>query len=202
MGVDPVRRGPSGSSSSVLFGAILVSLAANLLYPGEVFFQSRFLFVIISILAFLITFISQYRAGDSRQTIKLVGVVFFPLLFLVLPTFKTINASRSQDVFWLFFAYACLFATLQLMRIEFAHLLLSLLFLVVIAFCIDLFSIYQYFFGLSDLKALVMHSTVLDEKLKSGVLTRITTRRVFANFPLPNTLAGFVSMMLPSFEVR
>jgi O-antigen ligase len=183
--------------SAVLLGGILVSLATNLVYPGEVFFQSKFLFIIVSILAFLTAFILQHRSENSGRIIRQIGIVFVLLLFLLPSTLRTINASRSQDVFLLFFAYACLFATLQLIRVEFASLLLSLLFLVIVAFCIDLFSLYQYFFGLSELKALVLNSTALDEKLKSGVLTRITTRRVFANFPLPNTLAGFVAMVLP-----
>jgi O-antigen ligase len=198
MGADAAGQAQLDSNHQrVLFGGILVSVAANLLYPGEVFFQSKFLFIIVSILAFLIAFILRRRSEDSGQIIRQVGIIFVLLLFLLPSTLRTINAFRSQDVFLLFFAYACLFATLQLIRVEFASLLLSLLFLVIIAFCIDLLCLYQYFFGLSELKALVLNSTVLDEKLKSGVLTRITTGRVFANFPLPNTLAGFVAMVLP-----
>jgi O-antigen ligase len=181
----------------VVLGGILVSLAANLLYPGEVFFQSKFLFVIVSTLAFPTALALQQRSGNLGQIIRRIGIIFAPLLFFLPSTLTTINSSRSQDVFLIFFAYACLFATLQLIRVEFSNLIVCLLFLAIVAFCIDLFSLYQYFFGLSELKALVLNSTALDEKLKSGVLTRITTRRVFGNFPLPNTLAGFVTMVLP-----
>ena len=198
MAVDPIHHfGLNAKNKRALLGVILFSLAANLLYPGEVFFQSKFLFVFAAIFTFLITLLAEQRSGNLGQTIKLVGIAFLPLLFLLPSVLKTINASRSEDVFWLFFAYACLFVTLQLLRLESSGILLSLLFLVLIAFCINLFCLYQYFFGLSDLKALVLHSTALDEKLKSGVLTRITSGRVFANFPLPNTLAGFVTMVLP-----
>jgi len=198
MAVDTIHYfGLNAKHQWALLGVILVSLAANLFYPGEVFFQSKFLFILASVLTFLITFLAEHRSGNFGQTIKVVGIVFLPLLFLLPSAIKTINPSRSQDVFWLFFGYACLFATLQLMRLEATGLLLSLLCLVLIAFFVDLFCLYQYFFGLSDLKALVLHSTTLDEKLKSGVLTRISSGRVFANFPLPNTLAGFVTMVLP-----
>jgi O-antigen ligase len=181
----------------ILTVLILLSLAVNLVYPGEVFFESKFLLISISILAFLITFTLEYRSGQSRSAMRLIQIVFLPLLFLIPSVIQTINASHSQDTFILFFSYFCLFAALQFLRLEFSSLFLSLLALSFVAFWIDLFCLHQYFFGLSDLRAIVMHSSTLDEKLKAGVLARIATGRVFANFALPNTLAGFLSIMLP-----
>ena len=191
------QANPESRHQKVLLGAILASLAANLLYPGEVFFQFKFLIIIVSILTFLAALILRGQGDNSTPAIRQIGMVFGLLLFFLPSTIRTINHARSQDVFVLFFAYACLFGTLQLIRIEFTDLLLAFLFLLIAAFCINVFSVYQYFFGLSELKALILNSTVWDEKLKSGVLTRIITRRVFANFALPNTLAGFVTMVLP-----
>src|SRR5262249_22507664 len=162
----------------LVLGGILVSVAANLLYPGEVFFQSKFLLVVVSTLAFPTALTLQQRSRNLEQILRRIGSIFALLLFFLPSTLATINSFRSQDVFLIFFAYACLFATLQLIQVEFSDLIVSLLFLVIVAFCINLFSLYQYFFGLSDLKTLVLNSTALDEKLKSGVLTRLTTRRV------------------------
>jgi O-antigen ligase len=176
---------------------ILVSVAVNLIYPGEVFFQSKFLLMIVCILTFLVTLIAEQRSGNWRATAKLVQIVFLPFIFLIPTIFLTINRSHTSDVLCLFFSYFCLFAVLQLLRPDSTTFLLSLLALCFVAFCVDLFCLHQYFVGLSDLRTFVLRSTTLDETLKSGVLTRIGTRRVFANFPLPNTLAGFVSMILP-----
>src|SRR5438876_1109792 len=179
-----------------LIALTLVSLSVNLLYPGEVFFQSKFLFIFASLFTFVITFIREHRTGNSHL-LRIIALALFPLLVIAPSIFKTINGSRSEDVFWLFLSYACLFLTLRLFPFEPFTVLSSILLITLVGFSVNLFCLYQYFFGLSDLKSLVLRSTTLDEGFKTGLLARIATKRVFANFPLPNTLAGFITMVFP-----
>jgi len=179
-----------------VIGLTLISLSVNLLYPGEVFYQSKFLLILASLLAFVVTFIQECRTGNPRL-FKVIALALFPLLIIAVSLLKTINVSRSEDVFWLFFSYAFLFLTLRLSRFEPLTVLSSILVITLAGFCVDVCCLYQYFFGLSDLKGLVLHSTGLNEEFKTGLLARIATKRVFANFPLPNTLAGFVTMVFP-----
>ncbi|PYV90660.1 MAG: hypothetical protein DMG05_09645 [Acidobacteria bacterium] len=197
MEVDPSHNSwLSRHHHHALIALTLIALSANLLFPGEVFFQSKFLLIFASLFTFAITFIKECRIGNPHL-FSVITAALFPLLILIPSTFKTINGSRSEDVFWLFLSYACLFLTLRLSRFEPRTILASILAITLVGFCVDLFCVYQYFFGLFDLKSLVLRSTALDEGFKTRLLARIATKRVFANFPLPNTLAGFVTMVFP-----
>ncbi len=180
-----------------VFALILLSLAANLLYPGEVFSQSKFLLTFVSFLTFLASWLNEIRIGISVTTGKIVAMAFLPLLVLIPSFLGTINGFRSQGVFWLFFSYACLFLTLRFLKLEKHSIVTSLAFICSVAFLINLYCIYQYFFGFSDLKEILMQSKDVDADFREALLTRVGTQRVFAHFALPNTLAGFLSTVLP-----
>jgi O-Antigen ligase len=190
-------RHPVYISNQSLLVLILISLSANLLYPGEVFFHSKYLLIFTSILTSLIVFIREARANSISSLLRRTANAFVPLLFLTLSIFSSINSSRSQEVLWLFFSYTCLFLTLRLINIGAALLLISIIAITLLAFFIDLFSLYQYFFGFANLKQVTIRLTNIDESFRGALLTRIGSKRVFANFPLPNTLAGFLAMVLP-----
>jgi tetratricopeptide (TPR) repeat protein len=198
MVADPIgNAGLDRRHQSALLALILVALSANLFYPGEIFFQSRFLLIFASLFAFLIIFITHSRSGNHRSIFRLVLLSFSPILVLALSLLHTVNTFRSQEVLRLFFSYAVLFLAVRLSRFEPPTLFLSLFAIGLVAFCLDVLCLYQYFFGLSDLKSVILRYTALDERFRAGLLARIATRRVFANFPLPNTLAGFLAMVLP-----
>jgi hypothetical protein len=58
-------------------------------------------------------------------------------------------------------------------------------------------ALYQHFVGLDALKAELMQHTNMDGDFRAALLARAQSGRVFANFSLPNTLAGLVTMILP-----
>jgi protein-S-isoprenylcysteine O-methyltransferase Ste14 len=58
-------------------------------------------------------------------------------------------------------------------------------------------ALYQHFAGLDALKTELMRRTTMDADFKSALLARVQSGRIFANFSLPNTLAGLVTMILP-----
>ena len=180
-----------------LFALILLSLAANLLYPGEVFPQSKFLLIFVSLLTFLVSWMNELRKGISHAFGKTIAQTFLPLLVLIPSFVGSINGFRSQGVFWLLFSYACLFLSLRILKLEDHTVVTSLAFICGVAFLINLFCIYQYFFGLSDLKEILMQTKAVDADFKEALLTRVSTRRVFAHFALPNTLAGFLATVFP-----
>jgi hypothetical protein len=58
-------------------------------------------------------------------------------------------------------------------------------------------ALYQHFVGFDALKAELMQRTNMDVDFRTALLARTESGRVFANFSLPNTLAGLVTMVLP-----
>jgi len=184
-------------SQSWLFLLILVALSANIFYPGEIFFQSKYLLISVALLAGLFVSISGLRSPDLQNIAEHLIICFAPFL-LILPSFYTsINSHRTMEAFLLFFSFACLVFYLRVAVPTQAQILLAIVIMALVAFVVDLFCVYQYFFGLSKLKSLLTQADSMDPDFRSALLTRVSSRRVFGNFSLPNSLAGFVCMMLP-----
>jgi tetratricopeptide (TPR) repeat protein len=176
---------------------LLLGVAINSFYPGEVSHHSRYLLILLSSLAFLLVALQQFKQGmNSLDTCRLVGTA--AVFLVLLPSyFTSINKDRSQEVFFLFLAYSLLILVLLWVRPSFQQTLWIVVSLGFIALTIDLMSLHQYFFGLKRLRLEVQGAPFLDEEFRNRLLGRIHSQRVFGNFPLPNTLAGFVACLLP-----
>ena len=182
---------------SWIFVLLLFALSANLLYPGEIFFQSKYLLISVALLAALLACICELRSPTDDEIEKHLLISFLPFLAILPSFYSTINAHRSLELFVLFFGFACLFFYLNVAIPSRAEILRAIFFLCLVAFAVNLYCVYQYFIGLSKLKSLLAHTESMDPGFKSALLTRVSSGRVFGNFALPNSLAGFVCMMLP-----
>ncbi len=125
------------------------------------------------------------------------ALAFLPLVAMVPSLVWTTNQDRSQEVFLLFFSYSCLLFSLWRCKFRSEALCASLLTLVAVAMVVDAQALYQHFVGLDALKAELMQRTNMDGDFRAALLARAQSGRVFANFSLPNTLAGLVTMILP-----
>jgi O-Antigen ligase len=187
----------SPTHSRLVLVILLLSVSSNLLYPGEVFFQSRYLFVLASVLACAIVLYRNHKLGTSSVMLRQLALVFMPLAGVAPSLIWTTNLDRSQEVLLLFFAYSCLVFSLWRCRLRAGALLACLSALVVVAAVVEGHAIYQHFAGLDALKAELSQQTTMDAGFKAALLARAQSGRVFANFALPNTLAGLVTMILP-----
>ena len=184
-------------AQSWIFMLLLFALSANLFYPGEIFFQSKYLLISVALLAALLVCICELRSPTYDEIEKYLLISFLPFLAILPSFYSTINAHRSLELFGLFFGFACLFFYLNVAIPSRLQILQAIFFLCLVAFAVNLYCIYQYFIGLSKLKSLLAHTESMDPGFKSALLTRVSSGRVFGNFALPNSLAGFVCMMLP-----
>ena len=125
------------------------------------------------------------------------ALAFLPLVGMVPSLVWTTNQDRSQEVFLLFFSYSCLLFSLWRCKFRSEALCTSLLTLVAVAMVVGAQALYQHFVGLDALKAELMQRTNMDGDFRAALLARAQSGRVFANFSLPNTLAGLVTMILP-----
>ena len=191
------REVSENRSQSWIFLLILFALSSNLIYPGEIFFQSRYLLIIVALLAGLFVCIREFRSPDFYDLSKPLLICFVPFLAILPSFYSTINTHRSMEVLILFFSFACLVFYLNVVIPSQAQILQAILFLCLVAFVVNLYCVYQYFIGLSNLKSLLAHTESIDPDFKSALLTRVSSGRVFGNFTLPNSLAGYVCMMLP-----
>jgi hypothetical protein len=190
------RRLHATRTSYLALAFILLSIILNLLYPGEVFPQSRFLLLAFSILSSLIVLANgtYQRLGNLPDGIL---DAFLPLLIIVPSVFLSVSLFRSREVALLFFSYSCLYFTLRSIRMNETVPLISILAITLVTFVIDLHALQQWLIGLSHMKNEVSRTTDIEPNLKSAIINRISSGRVFAHFPLPNTLAGFLAMSLP-----
>ncbi|MFN8007206.1 MAG: O-antigen ligase family protein [Terriglobia bacterium] len=184
-------------AESWLFLFLLLALSANLLYPGEIFFQSKYLLVSGCLLAGLFASLLLLYSSTPRDALKPLIHCFAPFLVLLPSLFTSINQQRSLEVFTLFFSFACLVFSLRVSPPTRIEVWQAILLLCLAAFAINLYSLYQYFFGLSQLKNLLAQDVSMEPGLRSALWTRAASGRVFGNFTLPNSLAGFACMMLP-----
>jgi hypothetical protein len=187
----------SRSYTHVIPWVLLSIVTVNLLYPGEVFFQAKYLLILVSILAAFATYYDMTRSEERDYRPKDLAVAFLPLVSFLPAVACSINHTRSQETFLLFFSYSCLFFSLRRGRFRRSFLVASILILCLVTLLIAGHAVYQHTRGLADLRTQVSNSASIEESVKAGILTRIQTGRVFGNFALPNTLAGFLTMMLP-----
>ncbi len=190
-------RLPISEGSQQATVLILVAVSANLIFPGEVFYQSKFLLLVFSTLACAIVFCQEASQGISRRVLKLLSEAFLPLICLLPSVFMSVNFARSQDVWLLFFSYSCLYFSLRAGKISATLLTGCLACVLAVALLVELQAVYQSLFGLQELHEEVSVSSGMDAGFKSVLLTRIESGRVFAHFALPNTLAGFLTMVIP-----
>ena len=187
---------PPGHTRLVLV-ILLIAVALNLLYPGEVFFQSRYLLVLGGVSACAVVLFRGHRRGAANAMFRPAALAFSPLLCMVPSLIWTTNQDRSQEVFLLFFSYSCLLFSLWKCKFRLEAICASLLTLVAVAMVVGAQALYQHFVGLAALKAELVQRTNMDGDFREALLARAQSGRVFANFSLPNTLAGMVTMILP-----
>jgi len=197
MAADSGISGHSPEYPRLIRVILLVAVGINLLYPGEVFFQSRYLLVLVSLLACAIVLYREHKRGISAVMLRHLALAFLPLAGMVPSLIWTTNQDRSQEVFLLFFSYSCLLFSLWRCPFRSGALFATLSTLVAVAMAVEGQALYQHFAGLDALKAELMQRTTMDADFRSALLARVQSGRIFANFSLPNTLAGLVTMILP-----
>jgi hypothetical protein len=188
---------PSPEYTRLVLVIVLMAVSLNLLYPGEVFFQSRYLLVLGAVLACAIVVYREHRRGTANAMLRPTVSAFLPLVGMVPSLIWTTNQDRSQEVFLLFFSYSCLLLSLWRCKLRSEALCASLLVLVAVTTVVSAQALYQHFVGLDALRAELMQRTNMDGEFRAALLARAQSGRVFANFSLPNTLAGLVTMILP-----
>ncbi len=129
--------------------------------------------------------------------LRQAALAFLPLAGMVPSLIWTTNHDRSQEVLLLFFSYSCLLFSLWRCKFRSGALCASLSTLVAVAMVVEAQALYQHFVGLDALKAELAQRTNMDADFRAALLARAESGRVFANFSLPNTLAGLVTMILP-----
>ena len=196
MAADSGISGHSPEHPRLILVILLIAVSINLLYPGEVFFQSRYLLVLVCLLACAIVLYREHKRGISNAMLRHLALAFLPLAGMVPSLVWTTNQDRSQEVFLLFFSYSCLLFSLWRCQMSSGALFASLSTLVAVAMAVEGQALYQHFAGLDALKAELMQRTTMDADFKSALLARVQSGRIFANFSLPNTLAGLVTIIL------
>lgn len=197
MTADSGNAGQLPEPTRLVLAILLIAIALNLLYPGEVFFQSRYLLVFGSVLACTVVLLRGNRRVVANAMLRDAALAFLPLVGLVPSLVWTTNQDRSQEVFLLFFSYSCLLFSLWRCPFRSGALFATLSTLVAVAMAVEGQALYQHFVGLEALKAELMQRTTMDADFRSALLARVQSGRIFANFSLPNTLAGLVAMILP-----
>jgi hypothetical protein len=125
------------------------------------------------------------------------ALAFLPLVGMVPSLIWTTNQDRSQEAFLLFFSYSCLLFSLWRCKFGSEARCAALLTLIAVAMVVGAQALYQHFVGLEVLRAELTQRTNMDEEFRAALLARAQSGRVFANFSLPNTLAGLITMILP-----
>lgn len=197
MTADSGISGQLPEPTRLVLAILLVPITLNLLYPGEVFFQSRYLLVLGSVLACTVALLQGHRRGAANAMVRDAALAFLPLVSLVPSSVWTTNQDRSQEVFLLFFSYSCLLFSIWRCKLRSETLCTSLLTLVAVTMVVGAQALYQHFVGLDALKAELIQRTNMDGDFRAALVARAQSGRVFANFSLPNTLAGLVTMILP-----
>lgn len=177
---------------------ILTAIVVNSIYPGEVFHHSKYCLILCSFLTFLLLLLHRSRFGwSSREAHQFLGGSLLFFLFSGPSIIVSVNRTRSLDVFFLFLAYGLILIVFLWVRLSVNEILLIMTMLSLIAGIVDLVALFQHFTGLKDLRQTVQEALSLDPEFRSRLLGRINSRRVFASFPLPNTLAGFLATLVP-----
>ncbi len=180
-----------------IFWILIAIITINLAFPGEVFSQSNYCFFFVLHLLFLIWsgLMLRHRDWDSTQKAALwIGFLFI----VALPgTIASINLKRTEETLWLFMSYFCLYVLVVHLDLNSRQIHRAIFFIAQMGFLISLFALYQYFFELDQLRQEIVSQHSLETEFQHALLTRVATQRIFAHFPLPNTLAGFLTMILP-----
>jgi hypothetical protein len=185
------------STQKRIFWLLGLAIGINLLYPGEVFAQSTLFFILLVNLLFVLTIIAS-MGSPTKASLHFDWPLFLILTMAAIPgTVYSINPKRSLETICLFLAYFGLYYLILHLQIESKNLLNALFILSLLESLICFYAIYQYFFEFNQLKNEITNFHAMDPAFREALLARAESHRVFAHFILPNSLAGFITMVLP-----
>jgi hypothetical protein len=175
MSADSGVSGQLPEHTRLVLVILLIAVVLNLLYPGEVFFQSRYLLVLGAVSACAVVLFRGHWRGAANATFRHAALAFLPLVGMVPSLIWTTNQDRSQEAFLLFFSYSCLLFSLWRCKFRSEALCASLLTLVAVVMVVGVQALYQHFVGLDALKAELMQRTNMDGDFRAALLARTHT---------------------------
>jgi len=182
----------------IIFYFLLVVIFLNLLFPGEIYFTSRYLTLLISFtLCFLFLIDWLQKKHLSLIILPHKWLLLIILVLLILSTFISINYHQSRDFLFLFLSYALIFFLVQNLRIEEKNIDIFFIGIFIITLLIVAYGFYQYSIGFDYLLKELDKFKDLDPGKLTDIKKRIGDRRIFSTFALPTTLAGFLALILP-----
>lgn len=188
----------NGIIEGIIFYFLLVVVFLNLLFPGEIYFTSRYLTLLIS---FTLCFLLLINWLQQKQLLAIIfphkGLFLIIFFLLILSTFASINYHQSRGFFFLFLCYALIFFLVQNLRIEEKSLDIFFIGIFIITLLIVIYGFYQYTIGFDYLLKELNKFKHLDPGQLMDIKKRIGDRRIFSTFVLPTTLAGFLALVLP-----
>jgi len=174
----------------------LATLVAVVIAPPEAYGSGRMFLIVGSTFAFLIlsaeglippAYLASGLAG--------LGLLTAHSIWISADTF------RSIEFLVIGWSYYCLFGFFYYSERDLHYSERSLgrrvsLLLILLAGIVSAYGIYQYVFGLEQLYNFVFYSGA-DEAIRTPILNRFTSQRIFSTFALPGTLWGFLILTLP-----
>lgn len=163
--------------------------ADGISYPGFNFFWNMYFFLLLIIQALK----DRLKAAFFKEE----AVIFLFFLFSVISS--GISPVKSPGVVFnaQILAYICLFSLIahNLKRPDAEILYIAML---ASAFCITVYGIYQYFWGLEQTRQMIYSNPELLKTLPPTFLERMKSKRIFATFIYPNTYASFLLFIIPA----
>lgn len=157
---------------------------SSLAFPCANFIYSALLLILI--------FIWIMR---KRISLKEIEPIKYALLLFILAVFSSVIFSQDRAIsvkeLYKYISGVSLFIIAT--SLSFSDKNRVILFIVSAAFVISLLAIYQYFFGFQHLSNYVTKKGISDP----FILDYISQKRPFYPFVTPNTLAGYLAMIIP-----
>lgn len=181
--------GPKKSATRSSACLALATLAIVAVHPPEAYGSGRMLLVLMA------TFALTFLLIESRIPASFLAAgALAASLLLAHSLWISVDPYRSVEFLGLMWAYYCLYGAFRYSPVDLRKP--ACLVLVLTAGGVALYGMYQFFWGFDSLYALVSESQA-SEAVRSPLLERIASERVFATFALPGTLWGFLILTLP-----
>lgn len=147
---------------------------------------------IYSALLFIFLIIWFFSKGISLNKIKSLrfSLILFCLALIISVTFSTDKLNSFKELYKYIISLLLFFIITAL---EYKDKIRVIHTIVLTGFVISLLAIYQYFFGFQH----VLEYIAKEKISNSFVLDYIGRKRVFFPFITPNTLAGYLAMIIP-----
>jgi putative inorganic carbon (HCO3(-)) transporter len=180
----------------LIFYLVLAVVILNIIFPGEVYPSTLMLASVIILILTGLKLVNIIEKEKGKLFFPYPLLLFLSFLFLAFSSARSIYFVRTRHYLFLSATYFLIFFIISNLKLDEKDKKIFLFSLLAATGAVVIYALYQYTVSLPLIPEIVGRMNFPPE-VKEAILKRLAQKRVFATFPLPTTLSGFLAAIFP-----